>query len=173
MTTTPHADALDFILDWYDATKRRVNGSLTFAEMMNEAEQVAKFLGRDNAGVVVLRVGAATRQDGHPVTAPLGRKGTAMQIRDNEQFTATLEAKDAKGYDVSGDAFTATSADETVVTVTGPDASGTFTIVAGAPGSTVVTFTDNSGITATEAVDVVTGDVATVSVTEGPVSPQS
>jgi hypothetical protein len=53
----------------------------------------------------------------------------------------------------------------------------TYTIVAGNPGSTVITFdagTDDNGnqVTATEAVDVVAGNVATIKLTEGAATPQ-
>lgn len=96
-------------------------------------------------------------------------EGNPMQIRDNEQFDVTLLAKDAKGYDVAGEQFTATADNPAVVTLTQNGAA--FTVAAGSPGSAVVTFTDGT-ISATLAVDVVPGNVATIEVTPGPVSAQ-
>jgi hypothetical protein len=187
-----HADALDFLARWYDeqlrtaytpptitrssaATATTANHFMVpgFTDLMTQAQVVSDFLALDSTvAYLVLQVGAPIQQDGSPVPDPLAKKGSVMQLRDNEQFDITLEAKDAKGFDVTGDAFTATVDDESVVTVDGPDESGTFTVVAGAPGSAVITFADSTGISATEAVDVVPGDVATVTITEGPTSEQ-
>lgn len=100
-----------------------------------------------------------------------------MQIHDNEQFDVTVAGEDSKGQ-ATADTFTATSSDLTVVTVSDPDVDGkTFTLTAGSPGSAVVTLsgpagTDGSVISVTEAVDVIVGSLATIAITEGPVSVQ-
>jgi hypothetical protein len=101
-----------------------------------------------------------------------------MQIHDNEQFDVTIEVDDAKGFSIAGDQLTVTSADETVATVQAGADGVTYTIVAGNPGSTVITFdagTDDNGneVVATEAVDVVAGNVATIKLTEGTATPQA
>lgn len=106
-----------------------------------------------------------------PVTT---QGATGMQIHDNEQFDLTLAGVDSKGV-ATPDTFTATSSDETVCTVTDSDADGkTFTVIAGQPGSAVITIAEADGgpVTVTEAVDVVAGDLATITVTEGPVTTQ-
>lgn len=123
---------------------------------------------RTPARIRIVAIGDVTQQN--------SQKDKPMQIHDDQQFDVTIEVDDAKGFAITGDQVTVTSADETVATVV-PGADGvTFTIVAGNPGSTVITFdagTDDNGneVTATEAVDVVPGNVATVKITEGtPVS---
>lgn len=126
---------------------------------------------RTPATIRIVAVGDATRQQPQQEDQP-------MQIHDNEQFTVTVEVDDAKGFQITGDQLTVTSSDESVVTVQS-DAPGstTYTLVAGNPGSAVVTFdagTDDNGnaVTATEAVDVVPGNVATIRLTEGAATPQ-
>lgn len=92
-----------------------------------------------------------------------------MQIHDNEEFTLTLEGTDSKGVPTP-DTFTATSSDETICTVTDSDADGkTFLVTAGLPGSAVITIAEADGgpVTVTEAVDVIAGDLALISVVEG------
>lgn len=94
-----------------------------------------------------------------------------MQLQDNQQVDYTVAGKDAKGYDVSGEAFSCSSSDETVVTVAN-GGNGRFTAVAGAPGSATLTFSDGT-LSATEAIDVVPGGAATVSVNPGSVTDQA
>jgi hypothetical protein len=123
---------------------------------------------RTPATIKIVAIGDVTRQN--------QQEDQPMQIRDNEQFTVTLEVDDAKGFAIQGDQLTVTSADESVATVQ-DQGNGTYLVVAGNPGSTVITFdagTDDNGnqVTATEAVDVVAGNVATVKVTEGAVTAQ-
>lgn len=125
---------------------------------------------RTPATIKIVAVGDVTRQQPEQEASP-------MQIHDNEQFDVTIEVDDAKGFKITGDALTVTSADETVATVQAGADGTTFTIVAGNPGSTVITFdagTDDNGnaVTATEAVDVVPGNVATIKLTEGTATPQ-
>jgi hypothetical protein len=122
-------------------------------------------------GTVRIRLyaGSATDQTtGQPTGTPT--EGVPVQIHDNEQFTLTVDTKDAKGFETP-DAVTWTSSDETVATITVSDDTRTATIVAGSPGSAVVTVTDGE-LSATEAVDVVPAGTATISVVEGPVTAQ-
>ena len=91
--------------------------------------------------------------------------------QDTREVAIVGNAVDMQGA-ATADAFTATVDNDTVATlVAGADAK-TFTIVAGLPGSAVVTITDGT-LSVTEAVDVVAGAVATISVTEGAVSTQA
>lgn len=87
-----------------------------------------------------------------------------MQLKDSQQVTYTITGLDAKGYEVSGEDFSASVDNESVVAVT--DNGNTFLAVAGQPGSAIITFTDGT-LTATEAVDVVPGDVATIQIQPG------
>jgi hypothetical protein len=122
-------------------------------------------------GVVRIRLTAGPVVDqatGLPTGTTLG--GIPVQIHDNEQFTLTADPQDSKGVDLA-DALTWTSSDESVVTLAVSDDTHTATVVAGMPGSAVVTVSDGT-LTATEAVDVVPGGVATITVTEGPVEKQ-
>jgi hypothetical protein len=97
-------------------------------------------------------------------------QGAPVQIHDNEQFTVTAEADDAKGFP-TGDPIAFTSSDESVFTVVAGDDPSTITVVAGVPGSAVLTATDGE-ITATLAVDVVPAGAATVALTTGDVTTQ-
>jgi hypothetical protein len=135
------------------------------------AEEVYRWvLKRIPATIRIVAIGDVTTQQ--------PQEDKPMQIRDNEQFDVTIEVDDAKGFALTGDQVSVTSADETVATVVAAADGVTFTIVAGNPGSTVITFdagADDNGneVTATEAVDVVPGNVATVRLTEGAAVPQT
>lgn len=110
---------------------------------------------------------------------PTGRNGSAMtQMRDNQQFTVTLTAQDAKGAEVLDDATTGAddptwvSDDEGVFTWdVNPDNPREATAVAGLPGSAVGTVTIGE-ISATVAVDVVAGAIALVQLQTGEVVDQ-
>jgi hypothetical protein len=104
---------------------------------------------------------------------PVTTQGEAnMQIKDNQEFDITVDAVDSKGVETP-DTFAAVSSDENVVTVVDAGDGKTFTLVAGMPGSAVVTVTEADGpLNVSEAVDVVPGDTATIQITEGPVSDQ-
>lgn len=110
---------------------------------------------------------------------PTGRNGSAMtQLRDSQKFTVSLTAQDAKGAEVLDDASTTaddavwTSDNEAAFTVE-VDASNprSATVIAGTPGSGVLTVAIGE-ITATLAVDVVPGDIALVTLSEGPITEQ-
>lgn len=100
-----------------------------------------------------------------------------MQIVDTQKFQLTADPQDAAGYDVDvpitftiDNAAVATVADVTLDDGT-TDPKSKW-IVAGAPGSAVVTVSvptteGNPDLTATLAVDVVPGGVATVQLVTG------
>lgn len=97
-----------------------------------------------------------------------------VQIHDDEQFTLTVHTVDAKGFETS-DTIDWTVDNTDVVTLTVSDDGRSCTVVAGAPGSAVITVTDTATdpqLSATEAVDVVPGGTATITLTEGDVSKQ-
>jgi hypothetical protein len=125
--------------------------------------RAAAGLGTGTPVRLVATIGPVTAQDFH-LEIP------AMQIHDTEQFTLTLEAQDSKGFAVA-DTLTWTVDNPAVVSLQVSSDTMSATIVAGAPGSAVVTITDGT-LTATEAVDVVPGAVAKLVLTEGPVTPQ-
>lgn len=107
---------------------------------------------------------------GFPTGTPNG--GSPMQLHDNEQFTLTVDTRDAKGFETP-DAVTWTidAADVAALVVAADTRS--CTIVAGSPGSAVVTVTDtDAGLSATEAIDVVPAGTATITLVEGPVETQ-
>lgn len=129
------------------------------------AEHIYRWVNkRTPATIRVVAVGDVIKQN--------PQEDNPMQIHDNEQFDVTIEVDDAKGFQITGDALTVTSSDESVITVqSSAPGSTVYTLVAGNPGSAVVTFdagTDDNGnqVTATEAVDVVPGNVATIKITE-------
>lgn len=104
-------------------------------------------------------------------------EGVPVQIHDDEKFDLTLVETDSKGQPTtSATPPVWTSSDEAVVPVNVSADGMTFSVVAGTVGSAIVqvdvTKDDGSVISVTEAVDVVAGGVALVSLTEGPVSKQ-
>lgn len=156
-------EALTLALEW-----SHQHNTVAPGEIIKLAGQMYRFL----TGTLPVRLritnGSVSTQD---LSAPAPTGGTAMQIHDNQQFDIVVDALDSKGQEVA-DAFTATSDNEAALTVV-PGADGkTFTLVAGLPGSAVVTVSDGSGLSVTEAVDVVPGGAATISITEGAVSEQ-
>lgn len=111
---------------------------------------------------------------------PTGKAGSTMaQVHDDEEFDLTLTAADAKGAQVldrigdDTDNPTFSSSDESVFTYrTYSDDPRKATVVAGMPGSAVGTITLGE-LSITHAVDVVPGDVATISIAEGEVRKQA
>lgn len=157
--------ALDLARKMYEGRHLPVGSSL-----LEQAEDIVQWVAkRTPATIRIVTIGDVTTQD--------PQEDAPMQIHDNEQFDVTVEVDDAKGFAIQGDQVSVTSADETVATVLAGADGVTYTIVAGNPGSTVVTFdagTDANGnqVTVTEAVDVVAGGVATIKLTEGTAVPQ-
>jgi hypothetical protein len=170
MSEPTRLDALTFIRNWYmDHPNDRPHD---IDSVLDLGKTVAGFLGQgqdDGRVIVRLRIGAVTnRRTGAPVAHTVG--GATMQLHDDEQVSYTLSAVDAKGQAISGDAFTASSDNETVVTITSqPD--GSFVAVAGTPGSATLTFGDGT-LSVTEAIDVIAGDAVAISVTAGTVEKQ-
>jgi hypothetical protein len=125
------------------------------------------------AGTVRLALirGEITHQEtGVPTGTPNG--GSPMQIHDNEEFDLSVDTKDAKGFE---------TADQISWSIDRPDVlrldvsedSRSVTVVALAPGSAIITVSDDAaGLSATEAVDVLVGGTATIALAEGPVSVQ-
>lgn len=154
-----------------DLTMKHYKPGLDAQTPYDIAEEVFRWATRRTPSRIrIVAVGDVTRQNPQQEALP-------MQIHDNEQFDITIEVDDAKGFAITGDQVTVTSADETVATVQQGADSQTWTVVAGNPGSTVITFdagTDDQGqpVKATEAVDVVPGNVATIKLTEGTAVPQ-
>lgn len=93
-----------------------------------------------------------------------------MQIHDNEQFTLSVTESDAKGFPVI-DAVEWTVDRADVVSLVVSDDKQSCLVVAGVPGSAVITITDGT-LSATEAVDVVPGAAALISISEGAVETQ-
>ena len=95
-----------------------------------------------------------------------------MQLHDDEQVTLSVAVADAKGAAISDDASRTdddlqwTVADENVATLQVSADTRACTVVAGTPGSTVVTI-KLGDLEATEAIDVVAGDAALITISEG------
>ena len=66
-----------------------------------------------------------------------------MQLHDNEQFTLTVQAADSKGVPLQ-DTITWSVDDEAVATLTVSADTQSATVVAGLPGSAVVTVSDGT-----------------------------
>lgn len=97
-------------------------------------------------------------------------EGNLMQIHDNEQFDLVAAVEDAKGFPTT-DALTWTVDNADAVTLAVSDDTLTCTVVAGNPGSAVITVTDGT-LSVTEAIDVVPAGAATIALAEGPVTEQ-
>lgn len=120
---------------------------------------------------LTLSAGPVTDQtSGLPTGTPIHEGVPAVQIHDNEQFDVTVIAEDAKGF-ATADTVTFVSSDESVFTVVAGADPMTSTVVAGVPGSAVLTVSDGT-LSATLAVDVVPAGAATIALSEGPVSVQ-
>lgn len=122
---------------------------------------------------ITLTRGPVTNQAG-AVTDTNINEENPVQIHDDEKFDLTVHTTDAKGFETA-DAIDWAVDDTSVVTLTVSADGRSCTVVAGSPGSAVITVTDNATtppLSATEAVDVVPGGTATISLTEGPVSKQ-
>ncbi len=136
--------------------------------VLNTAEDFLAWL----RGPAVIRLLAGTVSN-QSTGVPTGTliEGASVQIHDNEKFDVTAVADDAKGF-ATADTVTFTPSDPTVFTLT-PSATDpmTSTVVAGVPGSAVLTVSDGT-LSATLAVDVVPAGAATIALTEGPVTLQ-
>jgi len=131
------------------------------------AETFAAWL-RGTVSIHLVRGQVVDEATGLPTGTTNG--GTAMQIHDNEQFTLTAVTEDAKGFPTT-DPLTWSVDNADAVSLVVSDDTQSCTVVAGNPGSAVVTVTDGT-LTATEAVDVVPAGTALITLSEGPVSEQ-
>lgn len=134
------------------------------AELLDTANALLPWL--HGVATMTIRVGPPVAQFSHqPTGTSLG--GDPMQLHDNEQVDVSVSTKDAKGFETP-DEITWSVDNGDVVSLIGADdgTSKTVTIVAGNPGSAVVTVTDGV-LSATLAVDVVPGGTATIGITEG------
>jgi hypothetical protein len=117
-----------------------------------------------------IRIGEVYKQDGSPTGRTIG--GSPMQLHDDEQVTLSVAVADAKGAAIADDPSRTdddlqwTVADENVATLQVSSDTRACTVVAGQPGSTVVTI-KLGDLEATEAIDVVAGDAALITISEG------
>lgn len=105
---------------------------------------------------------------------PTGKPGGTIMasLKDSQKFELTVGAEDAKNQATTPPTdVTYTSADTTIITITGPDADGKTWAVAGNPGSTVITGdwpdSPTGDVQGTIAVDVTAGDATSLSITAG------
>lgn len=123
---------------------------------------------------MVVTYGAVQKQTGvfaGPITFT---EENTVQLHDDEKFTLSVRTVDAKGFDTA-DAITWDVDDTAVVTLNVSEDGRSCEVLAGQPGSAVITVTDAATdpvLSATEAVDVVPGGTATITLTEGDVSKQ-
>jgi len=130
------------------------------------------FLGWVSGARLQVRADALTYRQGNPsISHATQYIGGKVQLADNEQVTISVDPVDSKGFDVTGDTITYTSADPSVIAVQPASDGLSVLCVAGNPGSTTVTISDGT-ITGTEAFDVTAGPVASFKITEGTPEPQ-
>jgi hypothetical protein len=112
-------------------------------------------------------VGAIIDQKSKKPTGTIYGGQGVMQLHDNEQVDLTVTETDAKGVSLQ-DTLTWTSDDTagTIVTLKVSTDTQTCTVVAGTPGSAVVTVTDGT-LSATLAVDVIPGAATAITITPG------
>lgn len=150
------------------------------SDLINQAETeirgIADTFAAWATGTVTLHLTAGPVVDqttGAPAP-PAPQEGDRMQIHDNEKFALTADTRDAKGFPTS-DPLEWTVDGDAVVTLSVSEDGRTCTVIAVAPGSAVITVTDGVTapvLTATEAVDVVPGGTALITLAEGPAEPQ-
>ena len=98
------------------------------------------------------------------------------QLNTSQKVTASVAARDAKGYDVPDDPTTDADniswaiSDESVATLSSSADGRSVEIVAGAPGSAVLSATVATGAgdrVVTHAIDVIPGDIAALEISVG------
>lgn len=156
-TVQVRRESLDTVLKWHKNT----GAPPAWDQLLSEALATAQYL--TTPWAVRVRCGLVTEQDTGEVIDPQPT-GAQMQLSDTQQVTYTITALDAKGYEVDTVDFSCSIDNPDVASVT--DNGNDFLVVAGNPGSAVLSFTDGT-LTATEALDVVPGSVATVRVQAG------
>lgn len=121
--------------------------------------------------IALVRGQVVSQTTGQPTGTP--SEGAPMQIHDNEKFALTVDTKDAKGFETADSITWSADDNGAVIELQVSDDSRSCEVVAVAPGSAVITVSDDAaGLSATEAVDVVAGGTATISLVEGAVEPQ-
>jgi hypothetical protein len=124
-------------------------------DILETAQSFYDWVSKRTGVHLAVTVGEVTKQEEkHP-----------MQIHDDEQFTLSVTETDAKGFPVVEE-LTWTVDNEDSVTLQVSDDKQSAVVVAGNPGSAVITLTDGT-LTVTEAVDVVAGDGALITLNEG------
>lgn len=138
-------------------------------ELITTAKSIFDFLA--GPAFLFLNIGPVVHQDtGQPIANPLG--GNPMQLRDDEQFTATVELKSARGNSILDQPGTQ---DDISWTVEGDDAEGvltlevsedtrTATVKASGPVGSAVLRAEIGELFVTEAVDVVPGEASLITV---------
>lgn len=125
-------------------------------------------------GTVRLRLVPGPIQDqstGAPTGSPIP-EGDTMQLHDNEKCTITADTEDAKGFDTP-EVLEWSFDNADVASITVSEDTKSCTVVAGAPGSGVLTASIPAlGLSATLAVDVVPGGTATIELVPGEVTEQ-
>lgn len=131
-------------------------------------DQLASWLG--SATVAFSLVVAPTtyeQSDPSKGTPTVRTPGGAVQLHDTQQVAYTVQATDTKGQPVTeSDSLTWTSSDETIFTVAADPGNMSATVVAGNVGSAVLTVSDGTR-NATDAIDVIPGDIAAINLTAG------
>ena len=143
---------------------------VTVPQVLDGADLMLRWL---RAGGLVRHIALSVSPAVGKTDTPPTQKGraTMAQITDMQKFRLTADPEDAAGYDVNVP-VSFSSADEAIASIVNvEDDPKSVYVVAGAPGSTVITaqVTTLAGdvLSATLAVDVVTGDVARVSLVAG------
>jgi hypothetical protein len=116
-----------------------------------------------------LMVALVTYEQADPTkgTPTVRTPGGAVQLHDTQQVSYTVQATDTKGQPVTeSDSLTWSSSDESVFTVNVDPGNMSATVVAGVVGSAVLTVSDGTR-QATDAIDVIPGDIAAINLTAG------
>lgn len=153
-----------------------VDRTVTIAQAETAVRLTADIFWAWAAGTTRIRLtpGPVTSQaTGLPTGTPT-TEGNTMQLHDDEQVTYTVDTEDAKGFDTDETLeWAADNAD--VVTLVPGENGRTCTVLAGAPGSAIITVTApnlDPPLSATEAIDVLPGGTATITLTAGDVTKQ-
>lgn len=152
-----------------------VDRTVTIAQAETAVRHTADIFWAWAAGTTSLRItpGPVTSQTTGLPTGTTS-EGNTMQLHDDEQVTYTVDTEDAKGFDT--DETLEWSADNTDVITLVPGENGrTCTVLAGVPGSAIITVTApnlDPPLSATEAIDVLVGGTATITLAAGDVTKQ-
>lgn len=119
-----------------------------------------------------LTAGPVVDQSSGVPTGTSNQGDNMAQLHDNEKFTVTADTEDAKGFDTA-EVIEWTIDVPEVASLTVSDDTKSVEVVAGSPGSAVLTANVPAlGLSATLAVDVVPGGTATIELAVGDVSQQ-